>query len=74
MSPREIEPGARYRGNKATYVNGELIAETTHDMFRLVLDLFTGTSGEWVAYQLPWGEIRCQRRTGFARWAKERLP
>ncbi|MDB5094030.1 MAG: hypothetical protein JWO85_2131 [Candidatus Eremiobacteraeota bacterium] len=48
----------------------ELISETLLPMFRFVLDVFHGASGEWVAYQLPWGRIRVGRLSGFARWAK----
>lgn len=52
---------------------GEYEPSTTHPMFREVMDIFTGQSGTWVAYRLPWGDTRVGRLAGFARWAKVSL-
>lgn len=51
----------------------ELISHTKRKMYRVVLDIFKGQSGEWIAFRLPWNEIRIGRLSSFMRWAKERL-
>lgn len=84
MGPKSIEVGKTYtRGG--TYINRVYdeqdkpdpsvgypgsYEETTVPMTRVVLDLFNGASGSWVAFRLPWGEVRVNRLASFARWAK----
>jgi len=53
---------------------GTILSETKEPMTRTVLDVFRGESGTWVAYRLPWGEVRCHRLRSFARWAKALAP